>query len=94
MIFDKEKLISQIGQRKLVIKGVPIDFKTLYRLNNSTIIFYEQVDIDTIPIPKSSSKKRIEQNINIFNFKLTPEEIATIDKFDCGGRIVQFEQYT
>jgi len=62
-------------------------------MNNSTIIFYEQVDIGTIPIPKSSSKKRIEQNINIFDFKLTPEEIATIDKFDCGGRVVDFEEY-
>ena len=45
------------------------------------------VDIGTIPIPKSSSKERIGQNISIFDFKLTPEEIATIDKLDCGVRI-------
>lgn len=45
------------------------------------------VDIGTIPIPKSSSKERIKQNINIFDFKLTPEEIAMIDEFDCGARV-------
>ncbi|KYN03395.1 putative N(2),N(2)-dimethylguanosine tRNA methyltransferase [Cyphomyrmex costatus] len=51
------------------------------------------IDIGTIPIPKSSSKKRIEENIDIFDFKLTPEEIVTIDKFDCDGRIVQLKKY-
>lgn len=44
------------------------------------------VDIGTIPIPKSTSKERIKENIEIFDFKLTPEEIAVIDKFDCGRR--------
>ncbi|XP_015602926.1 aldose reductase [Cephus cinctus] len=44
------------------------------------------VDIGTIPIPKSSSKERIQQNIDIFDFKLTPEEIAIIDTFNTGTR--------
>lgn len=52
-----------------------------------------QIDIGTIPIPKSATKEHIEQNIDIFDFKLTSEEIAVIDKFDCGGRIVHFKQY-
>lgn len=43
-----------------------------------------QIDIRTVVIPKSSSKTRIQENINLFDFKLTPEEVAIIDKFDSG----------
>lgn len=46
-----------------------------------------QIDIGTVPIPKSSSKTRIRENIDIFDFKLTPEEVKIIDKFDTGLRV-------
>ncbi|XP_017889543.1 aldose reductase-like [Ceratina calcarata] len=58
-----------------------------YGKTPAQVILRYLIDIGTIPIPKSSSKERIKQNINIFDFKLTPEEIATIDKLDCGLRI-------
>ncbi|XP_011700806.1 PREDICTED: aldose reductase-like [Wasmannia auropunctata] len=64
-----------------------------YSKTPAQVILRYLVDIGTIPIPKSVSKKRMEQNINIFDFKLTPEEIATMDKFDCGGRIIPFDEY-
>lgn len=41
-----------------------------------------QVDIGTIPIPKSNSNERIQQNIDIFDFELTHEEIALLDQLD------------
>lgn len=52
------------------------------------IVLRYLVEIGAAPIPKSTNKKRIQQNIEIFDFKLTPEEIAVIDKFDCNGRAV------
>ncbi|EGI65076.1 PREDICTED: aldose reductase-like [Acromyrmex echinatior] len=82
------------GDPKVILDAPEIvNIGAKYGKTPAQIILRYLVDINTIPIPKSSSKKRIEQNINIFDFKLTPEEIAIIDKFDCGGRIVQFEQY-
>ena len=51
-----------------------------------------QVQIGTIPIPKSTTTQRIRQNINIFDFKLTPEEIASIDTLDCGYRVCEAKQ--
>ncbi|XP_018356366.1 PREDICTED: aldose reductase-like [Trachymyrmex septentrionalis] len=82
------------GDPKVVLDAPEIvNIGAKYGKTPAQVILRYLVDIDTIPIPKSSSKKRIEQNINIFDFKLTPEEIAIIDKFDCGGRVVQFEQY-
>lgn len=52
--------------------------------------FAFQVDIGTIPIPKSSNPQRIEENFNIFDFQLTPEDIAVMDTFHTGERLVPF----
>lgn len=39
-------------------------------------------------LPKSSTPSRIIDNIDVFDFKLTPEEIETIDKFNVDRRLV------
>ncbi|XP_015112414.1 1,5-anhydro-D-fructose reductase [Diachasma alloeum] len=43
------------------------------------------------PIPKSVTESRIKENIDIFNFELTPEEVATIDSVGTKKRIFTFE---
>ncbi|CAH1186801.1 unnamed protein product [Phyllotreta striolata] len=45
----------------------------------------------TIPIPKSSNAQRLKQNIDIFDFELTDEELRTIDQFNCGVRVCSAE---
>jgi aldehyde reductase len=50
--------------------------------------------IGTIPIPKSSNEQRIKDNINIFDFKLTPEEMALMESFHTGQRTVPFSLCT
>jgi 2,5-diketo-D-gluconate reductase A len=42
-----------------------------------------------IAIPKSSRRERMEENLNVFDFELSAEEIATIDALDKGanGRV-------
>uniref|UniRef100_A0A8D8FF75 Alcohol dehydrogenase [NADP(+)] A n=2 Tax=Culex pipiens TaxID=7175 RepID=A0A8D8FF75_CULPI len=54
------------------------------------IILRYLVDIGTIPVPKSANPDRLRQNIDIFDFKLTPEEIAIMDGFNTGTRSVPF----
>lgn len=51
-----------------------------------------QIDIGVVPIPKSVNKKRIEENIAVFDFKLTPDEIEYIDSFNTGERIIHFTE--
>lgn len=47
-----------------------------------------QVDRGLIPIPKSVTPSRIQQNIKIFDFQLTPEDIEKIDGFNLDHRVV------
>lgn len=63
-----------------------------YGKTSAQVILRYLVDIGTIPIPKSTNKERLKLNIDIFDFKLTPDEIAIIDKYDCHGRICGAEE--
>lgn len=47
-----------------------------------------QIDCGFIAIPKSVTPARIVQNIDIFDFALTPEEIKKIDEFNADYRVV------
>lgn len=39
------------------------------------------------PLPKSITPARIVQNIDVFDFALTPEEVKKIDEFNTGFRV-------
>lgn len=49
-----------------------------------------QIDRYLIPAPKSTNKQRIEENIDVFDFRLTDDEINTINKFNSNSSIFGF----
>ncbi|KAM7358189.1 uncharacterized protein ACRADG_003245 [Cochliomyia hominivorax] len=61
-----------------------------YKKTPAQIILRYLIDIGTIPIPKSSNPQRIEENFNVFDFKLSAEDIAIMDTFHTGERLVPF----
>jgi len=44
----------------------------------------------TVPIPKTSNKHRMIENINIFDFQLTNEDISVMNTFQNDHRVVKF----
>lgn len=58
-----------------------------YKKTPAQVVLRYQVQRGNVPIPKSVTKSRIAQNLDIFDFELTPDDIALIDSFDCNGRI-------
>lgn len=44
-----------------------------------------------IPLPKSSSKRRIESNVNVYDFELSSDEIAHLDSLNEGMDALLFE---
>ncbi|XP_050080783.1 1,5-anhydro-D-fructose reductase-like [Anopheles maculipalpis] len=61
-----------------------------YGKSAGQVVLRYLVELGTLPIPKSSKLERIRQNIDIFDFKLTEEEIKVMDGFNTGGRTVPF----
>ncbi|EAT44546.1 AAEL004118-PA [Aedes aegypti] len=61
-----------------------------YNKTPGQVILRYLVDIGTIPVPKSSNLERLRQNIDIFDFKLTDDEIRIMDGFNTGKRTVPF----
>jgi len=67
-----------------------VKIKSLAEKYNKTpaqIVIRYQIDRGNIVIPKSVTKARIAQNMDVFGFKLTADDIKLIDTFDCNGRI-------
>jgi len=64
-----------------------IDLGKKYNKTPAQILIRYQLDRGHIVIPKSVTKSRIAQNMDVFDFKLSPDDIAYIDSFDCNGRV-------
>jgi diketogulonate reductase-like aldo/keto reductase len=44
------------------------------------------VEHGVVAIPKSVKARRIKENIDVFDFELTPDEVPSIDALDTGVR--------
>ncbi|KAG5888071.1 hypothetical protein JTB14_010045 [Gonioctena quinquepunctata] len=58
-----------------------------YKKTPAQVVLKYQVQRGCITIPKSVTKSRIQQNFEIWDFTLSPEDMAHLDTFDCNGRI-------
>ncbi|XP_045540897.1 aldo-keto reductase family 1 member B1 isoform X2 [Papilio machaon] len=52
------------------------------------VLIRYQIDRGNIVIPKSVTKSRIASNFEVFDFKLSKEDLDLINSFDCNGRLV------
>jgi diketogulonate reductase-like aldo/keto reductase len=52
------------------------------------IILRWHIEHGLIPIPRSLDPVHIRENVDIFDFSLTPDEVAEIDQLEEGYRII------
>jgi 2,5-diketo-D-gluconate reductase A len=48
------------------------------------VVLRWHVELGVIPIPKSTTPNRLAENIDVFDFKLSSEEVAAIGRIDPG----------
>lgn len=64
-----------------------------YGKTAAAVLLRFQIDRGVIVIPKSVTPERIEANLNVFDFKLSPEDIKEIETFDRGYRFCKLESF-
>ncbi|XP_065334975.1 aldo-keto reductase family 1 member B1-like [Cloeon dipterum] len=51
------------------------------------VLIRYQLQRGNVVIPKSVTKSRINENLDVFDFELSKEDMEYLDTFDCNGRI-------
>lgn len=64
-----------------------------YNKEVAQVLIRYQIEKGNVVIPKSVTKSRIISNAEVFDFKITPEDVKTIDGFHCNGRFVPVLNY-
>ena len=71
-----------------------IEIGKKYNKTPAQVILRYLIQLGVMPIPKSANKERVVQNINIFDFELTEDEVQVLDSFNSGERCVPFAMST
>lgn len=58
-----------------------------YGKTTMQIILRWHIENGVIPIPRSTNKERLKQNIDLFDFSLTAEEVESIDSININSRL-------
>lgn len=72
---------------KLIEHPVLAGFASKYKKTVPQIILRWDIQHEIITIPKSGNKQRIKENLNIFDFKLTEDEMSKIDSMNEDYRV-------
>lgn len=78
---------SPIMRGKLFSNELMIGLAEKYKKTIAQIILRWHVQRGVIPIPKSSNEERIKENLNIFDFELSNDDIKTIDLLNEGDNV-------
>ncbi|KAG5472107.1 hypothetical protein CUR178_02779 [Leishmania enriettii] len=77
---------SPLGQGKLLTDQTLVDIATKYKKTVAQVILRWNIQQGLITIPKSIHKDRIEENMNIFDFELSAEDMEKIDGLNKDSR--------
>ena len=74
-------------KENLLTNEVLVEIANKYGKSTAQVILRWNIDLGIVTIPKSVTPSRIQANFDIFDFKLTPEEIAAIDGLNKDQRV-------
>ncbi|MFI6450245.1 aldo/keto reductase [Streptosporangium amethystogenes] len=78
---------SPLAQGAVLVDPVIVDIAEKYGKTPAQVVLRWHLDLDNVVIPKSVTPSRIRENLDVFDFALTAEDIAEIAKLDAGTRI-------
>ncbi|XP_062898946.1 aldo-keto reductase family 1 member A1-A isoform X1 [Mobula hypostoma] len=76
------------GEPKLLEDQRILEIAKKYGKSPAQVIIRWQLQRGIVCIPKSATPSRIKENIEVFDFILSKEDMKQIDSFDCNGRLI------
>jgi len=61
------------------------------KVSPAQLLIRYQIERGVIVIPKSVTKSRIEENFKVLDIKLSADDVALIDTFNCNGRLLHLD---
>ena len=59
-----------------------------YRRTPAQVLLRWHIELGLVPVPKSEDPQRLRENIAVFDFTLTPEDVARLSALDRGDELV------
>jgi len=78
---------SPLAQGQVLDEPVITEIAERVGKTPAQVVIRWHLQIGNVVIPKSVTPERIEQNIDVFDFELTEQDLAAIAALDAGGRI-------
>lgn len=78
---------SPLGQGKILENPTLVEIGKKYNKTAAQVIIRWHLQNDIIVIPKSVHQDRIKQNIDVFDFELTEEDIKSINELNSNERL-------
>ncbi len=70
---------SPLGHGKLLEHPILVEIGKNHGKSSAQIMIRYALQKDVLPLPKSTNKKRIASNLDVFDFELNPDEMRRID---------------
>lgn len=70
---------SPLGRMRISEEPLILELAEKYQVSASQICLRYAIERDVIPLPKSSSPERMRQNQDLFNFKITKEDMYRLE---------------
>ena len=58
------------------------------RAHPRPVLLRWHIELGLVPVPKSEDPQRLRENIAVFDFTLTPEDVARLSALDRGDELV------
>jgi 2,5-diketo-D-gluconate reductase A len=76
---------SPLGRRGALLDNPVItDVADRYGRTPAQVVLRWHIELGCVPVPKSADPDRLAANLHVFDFQLTPDEIASITSLDRG----------
>ena len=69
---------SPIGRRRILEDGLILELAGKYQVSPAQLCLRFLLQNDIIPLPKSSSMERMKQNMDLFHFEISEEDVSKL----------------